>query len=137
VKFRKTIAETIITTAENSVPWLKRLVTILTSEAWVRALVSKCGTYGGRSGTGKTFLQSYSVFPCRYHSTVAPKPCIIWGVNNKPAGGRSSETLSHLIYMNSNNCGRTVETDDALLTAARVTQSVSFRLFLHHETKLT
>jgi hypothetical protein len=37
-------------------------------------------------------------FPCQYHSTVAVHIhiAIIWGMNNRPAGGRSSQQ-SHTI----------------------------------------
>jgi hypothetical protein len=49
----------------------------LTAEAKVRARVSPCAIYGGKSGTGTDFSQSSSVFPCQYHSTLAFQSYII------------------------------------------------------------
>jgi hypothetical protein len=45
---------------------------------------------------GQIFVSS-SAFPCQYNSTVALHihiGSVIWGVNNRPVGGRSSETQS-------------------------------------------
>jgi hypothetical protein len=42
----------------------------VTAEAWVRALVSPCGIYGGQSSTRTGFPPSSSVLPWQYHSTV-------------------------------------------------------------------
>jgi hypothetical protein len=55
------------------------------------------GVCVGQSGTGTGFPQSLLVYLCQYHST-------IWGMNNMPVGGHSSETLSHPIYLNNNEC---------------------------------
>jgi hypothetical protein len=59
-------------TAE-AVPWLRWLVAgPFTAEALFRTQVSPCGIYGGQSAAGTDFSQSSSVFPCQYHSTMAP-----------------------------------------------------------------
>jgi hypothetical protein len=60
---------------------------LLTEEARIRAQAISCGICGGKSGTGTL------VFLCQCHSTMAVHTCVItWGMNNRPVGGRSSET---------------------------------------------
>jgi hypothetical protein len=75
----------------------------LTAEARVLTQFTPRGICIEYSGTDTCFCQSSSVFPCQYKSTAALHTRIIWGMNNRPVGGRSSETWCHHIDM-SNNC---------------------------------
>jgi hypothetical protein len=59
----------------------------LTSEDPVRSRFSPCRICGGQSGTGTFFSPSSSVLRCKYH----PPWLFIWGMNNRPFGGRRSE----------------------------------------------
>jgi hypothetical protein len=89
---------------------------LLNAETWVRARVSPCGIFGGLSATKTDFSPSSLVFPCRYHFTGSLYSYIIQGVNNRPVGGRSSETQSHPIDMNNSNNG------DLILKPAELVQ---------------
>jgi hypothetical protein len=62
-----------------------------TAEARVRSRVRPCGICG-LSGTGTDVFPSSSVCPRQHYSTVALHTDSTWGVNNRPVGGRSSET---------------------------------------------
>jgi hypothetical protein len=65
--------------------------------------VSPCGICGGQIGNATGFLSEFFSFPCQYNSTGPPYSYIIWGMNNRPVGGRSSETKSRHIDINNNN----------------------------------
>jgi hypothetical protein len=64
----------------------------LTAEAWVLSWLSLCEICSGQSDTVTGLSPISSALPCQYHSTVALHTRIRCGMNNKPAGGRSSET---------------------------------------------
>jgi hypothetical protein len=74
----------------------------LTAEARVRARVGTCGVCGGQSGTGTDRYVSeffgFSLSTPFHHGS--PHSYIMRGINNRPAGGRSSETSSYAIDMN-------------------------------------
>jgi hypothetical protein len=63
------------------------------------ARIGPCGICGGQSGAATGLSGSSSGFPCQYHSTMALHTRITWGTNDRPVGGRSSETWSHLFDM--------------------------------------
>jgi hypothetical protein len=75
------------------------------TEATNRAWDIPCGICDGQSATGTGFSQSSSIFACQYRYTVAlhTHAGIIWGMNSRPVGGRSSETSYHPIDMNMDN----------------------------------
>jgi hypothetical protein len=64
-----------------------------------RPWVSPCGICCGQMALGQVSLR-LRFSPCFYHSTVALRTHIIWGMNNGPIGGRSSETWSRSIDIN-------------------------------------
>jgi hypothetical protein len=67
---------------------------LLTAEAQARAQGSPCGIYGGQRGTGIGFSPSPSVFPCQYHSTLAPHSLLYHlGMDNGPVSGSSSRDI--------------------------------------------
>jgi hypothetical protein len=70
----------------------------LTAHAQVRPRVSLCEIYDEKSGNGTGVSSGSSVFSAITISTWLHTR-IIWGINNRPAGGRSSETQSRLIDM--------------------------------------
>jgi hypothetical protein len=75
-------------------------VSPLTAQASVHFRVSPCGICVGQSGTGTGFSPASSVFICQSFHRASPYSYDIWGMNNRPVGGRSSETQSHPIDMN-------------------------------------
>jgi hypothetical protein len=77
------------------------------AEAPVYDRVSAGGTCG-QSGTGRSFLPEFSDFTLSvsFHRG-SPLSHIIWGMNNRPVTGCSSETQCHTTDMNSNK-GNTV-----------------------------
>jgi hypothetical protein len=64
----------------------------LTTEAGVRHGFSTCEICCGQSVTRSVFFPSFSALSSQCHSTVAPHSCIIWGMNNKPAGGCNTDS---------------------------------------------
>jgi hypothetical protein len=72
----------------------------LTAEARFRARVSPRENCDGLSDTGRGFSPRFSNFPCQYHSTMFLHTHTSSWVNNRPVGGRSSQTWSHPITMN-------------------------------------
>jgi hypothetical protein len=68
----------------------------ITADARIRARIGLCGISDGPSGTGTGF----SVFPCQYLSTVTLYTLITLRMNNRPVGGRSSETQADAIDIN-------------------------------------
>jgi len=73
---------------------MAKTVALFTTEDRVRATFSPRGICGVQSGTGTGFSPIYSVLPCQYHSAVALRDHITWRMNNRPAGGRSSDIVS-------------------------------------------
>jgi hypothetical protein len=96
----------------------------LTAEDRVRVRLSPCDIYGGHRCTGTGFSPTSSVFPLRCRFTVTINSYITWGMNNRPVGGRRSETSSRTIDMNNTtrhhavtkSCGRVVSTHSCFIS---------------------
>jgi hypothetical protein len=66
---------------------------LVTADVRVRARDSPCGICGGQSCTGTGFLSKFFGFPLPIlFRRFSPHSHITWGINNRPAGGRGSET---------------------------------------------
>jgi hypothetical protein len=52
--------------------WFGQLVSRLTTDAWVQYQASSCEICGEQSDSGTGFSPCTSVFPCQYHSIIAP-----------------------------------------------------------------
>jgi hypothetical protein len=82
-------------------PWLRWLLTVPSS--WRPGSVH-VGFVIDKVALRQVFLtQEFFSFPLSvslYHGSLCSY--IIWGMNNRPIGGHSSETQSHPIYMNNN-----------------------------------
>jgi hypothetical protein len=65
---------------------------------------------------GRVFLSEFFCFSCQYHSAVDLHTHITWGMNNRLAGGRSSETvLPHLYGQQQEHVFTTVATECVIL----------------------
>jgi hypothetical protein len=64
----------------------------LTAEARIHARISPCGICGGHSGAVTSFSQNIRFFLSVSFHHISPYPYLTWGMNNRPFGGRSSET---------------------------------------------
>jgi hypothetical protein len=75
----------------------------LKAETRVRDRVSSCGICGGQWHWGRFSSEFFGyTLPISFHH-ISPCWFIIWGMNNMPVSGRSSETQSKPIDMNKNN----------------------------------
>jgi hypothetical protein len=84
----------------QAVPWLSRRP--LTAEAGVRARFCPCGSRD-RVALTQVFLQVlWFPLSVSFHHD-SPYSYIIWGMNNRPVGGRRSETQSLPIDINGNS----------------------------------
>jgi hypothetical protein len=73
----------------------------LTAEAQIRARIS-VGFVVGKVTLGQVFSKFFGfTLSVSFHRRF-PYPYIIWGMNNRPVSGRSSETQSHPIDLNNN-----------------------------------
>jgi hypothetical protein len=64
----------------------------LTTEARVRARVSPCELYGGKSGTGIVFLGVFGLYPVNIIPPLFSILIYHLGDEDRPIGSRSSET---------------------------------------------
>jgi hypothetical protein len=84
-------------------PWFRQLIAGLSPQRpGFVPRVSPYGICGGQSGIGAGISQNSLIFLVNIILPWLSMLIYHWGMNNRPAGSRSSETYSHPINMNNN-----------------------------------